>query len=96
MKLTIKNTGRLRLKGLVNDRYNMIEIIESEKFYNFTFSDNQIPKIVEVKLHREGQWDDADKNWHYYFSNYNQCITADWFKNINNVKWALNEHLKNL
>ena len=61
MRLKIKNISRCQFKGLVDGRYNMIEIIEGDYFYNFTFSDNQTHKIVEVKLRREGQWDDTDK-----------------------------------
>ena len=94
MKLTIKNTGRLRLQGLVRGRYNMIEIIESKMYYNFTFSDKQSGRIIEAKLQREGIWSREDKNWQYYFLRGNQCVTADWFRNINNVRWALNEYLK--
>ena len=94
MRLKIKNISRCQFKGLVDGRYNMIEMIESEKFYNFTFSDNQKHKIVEVKLRREGQWDDTEKRWHYYFSKHNQCVTADWFCDITNAEWALTQILE--
>ena len=61
MKLTIKRGYRSRnmLQGLVKGRYNMLEFIEGEEYYNFTFTDTEIPRIVEVKLQRQGQWDDV-------------------------------------
>ena len=96
MRLTIKRGYRSRnmLQGLVNGRYNMLEFIESEKFYNFTFSDNQSGRIIEAKLQREGIWSHEDKNWQYYFLRGNQCVTADWFRDMDNALMKLYEELE--
>ena len=96
MRLTIKNTGRISLQGLIRGRYDMIDFTEDDKFYAFTFTDNKEHKSIEVKLHREGTYSNESKNWQYFFRRGNQCVTADWFRNINNVRWALTEQLKTL
>ena len=97
MKLTIKKGYRSRnmLQGLVKGRYNMLEFIEGEEHYKFTFTDTEIPRVVVILLQREARWDE-DMKWVYYFTDSTQCVTADWFSDIQNVMWALNEQLKNL
>ena len=91
MKLTIKKGYRSRnmFQGLVKGRYNMLEFIEGEDIYKFTFTDTHIPRVVVICLQRNGQWNDTERVWTYKFLDSPRSITADWFADSDNACWVL-------
>ena len=95
MKLTIQNTNRLGsvMRGTILDRYELMNVLETEQYYEFAFVDRKKHMFFDIKLNREAQWD-KDMQWIYYFRDSTQCVTADWFSNVDNAAWALTTYLK--
>ena len=94
MRLTIKNTAAIE-EHLQNvfDAYDLDNIVESQGVYEFNFWNKKDQYYVVIKLDRLGKWSDDANEYQYTFSS-GDTVGADWFSDLYNAKWALEDELE--
>mgnify|MGYP003330471199 FL=1 len=91
MRLIIKNTDKIvpLMQGKMEGRYSLYNVRESEDFYDFEFTDNQLHTFVHFKLNRNGEWNIDTRVWTYKFLGSPRYVTASWLGMSDNACWVL-------
>ena len=94
MRLTIKNTAAIE-EHLQNvfDAYDLDGIYEAKDKYEFQFWNKQDNYYVIIELNRLGKWSDDANECQYTFSS-GDTVGAEWFSDIYNAKWCLEDELE--
>lgn len=81
------------MQHVINARFSLSAIIESEDFYTFAFSDDVKHTIVNVNLNRNGVYEPEIGGLTYGFVDSDRAVTLKWFSDILNAKWIILEIL---
>ena len=94
MKLTIKNKEAIE-EHLQNVfyAYDLEMVREMPGIYEFQFWNKKDNSYIIINLDRLGKWNDEQNEYQYTFSS-GDTVGAEWFSDIHNAKWCLEDELE--
>ena len=95
--LHIKNPDDIKGMNFINGRFTLRGVEVFYEKYRFAFKETS--RWVYVDVYRYPKWDSEQNVNMYRVDNgtgMNHRISADWFGNIENVRWTFTQSLKDL
>ena len=99
MKLHIHNRNKLHklMAGSCDGRFDLVESVETNEYYDFRFADRVKRKVLHILLKRDSHYNRIEKEHLYRFittDGYQHEISADWFADLDNAKEAFLSELE--